>query len=341
MILTCPQQERIADPNAYGTSHLRRHIRHDTERRPDYVLEVLANQSTFIFNGAQVRVNAEKGGFGIFATRDIAKDEVVLTETPYVSYIENIDRSRCSHCAKLLESTVRCTCGEVYCSNQCRHRASVEYHAALCNTSYRKTEEEIHKTGISSSSRLVNIMTRLLARASIEKPSDKKYSSPLDLAPIHILHRTTDMNSLADLEDYSFPFNIPQPIEVYLLIDFIFNENIPSLCGHSNPRIDMDTIVQTSQVLLANTYRMDGSDVNLAMLLAGSFFNHDCNPNAELTTKPSTGNTAYFKTKRDIKEGEELTVTYVNPNEEYEMRSMKLWATYGFRCQCKRCLMEQ
>ena len=102
------------------TSLIRRHIRHDGERRPDYVLEVLSNQSTFVFIGAQVRVNAEKGGFGIFATRNIAKDEVVLTETPYVSYIENIDRSKCSHSARRLDSQVLCSCGEIYCSNQCR-----------------------------------------------------------------------------------------------------------------------------------------------------------------------------------------------------------------------------
>ena len=305
------------------------------------MLEVLANQSTFIFFGAQVRVSAEKGGFGIFATRNIAKDEVVLTETPYVSYIENIDRSRCSHCAKRLESRVLCSCGEVYCSNQCRHRASVEYHAALCNTSYRQIETFLQQHGRTSSSRQINMVARLLARASIEKPSDKKYSSPLDLAPIHILHRTTDVNSLADLEDSTYNMNIPQPIENYLLIDFLYTENIPSLYRQSNPRIDMDIIVQTSRVLLANTYRVDGSDVNLAVLLAGSFFNHDCNPNAELTTKPSTGNTAYFKTKRDVQEGEELTVSYVDPDEENQMRSLKLLGFYGFRCQCKRCLLEQ
>ena len=302
------------------------------------MLEVLSNQSTFTFNGAQVRVNAEKGGFGIFATRNIAKDEVVLTETPYVSYIENIDRSRCSHCAKRLESRVLCSCGEVYCSNQCRDKASVEYHAALCNTSYRQIEKNLQESSRHSSSRRVNMVARLLARASIEKPSDKKYSSPLDLAPIHILHRTIDMNSLADLEDYSFPFNIRQPVTSYVNLDTAYVDNIPLLYKCYNPRIHMDTIVQTSMTLGSNAYLVDDSVFNIVLLIAGSFFNHDCNPNTELTTKPSTGNTAYFKTKRDVKEGEELTVAYVDPNAEYEMRSMKLWATYGFHCRCKKCL---
>ena len=303
------------------------------------MLEVLANQSTFVFNGAQVRISAEKGGFGIFATRDIAKDEVVLTETPYVSYIENTDRSRCSHCAKRLDSQVLCTCGEIYCSNQCRHRASVEYHAALCNTSYRIIEKNVRENSRRPSSRRVNMMARLLARASIEKPSDKRYSSPLDLAPIHILHRPIDMNSLADLEDYSFPFNIRQPVTSFISVDEEYCDNIPLLYRQSNPRIHMDTIVQTTYALIGNAYQVDDSITNLILLIAGSFFNHDCNPNTELTTKPSTGNTAYFKTKRDVKEGEELTVAYVDPNAEYEMRSLKLLG-YGFQCRCKKCLME-
>ena len=304
------------------------------------MLEVLSNQSTFTFNGAQVRVNAEKGGFGIFATRDIAKDEVVLIEMPYVSYIENIDRSKCSHCAKLLESRVLCSCGEVYCSNQCREKASVEYHAALCNTSYRQIETFLQQHGRTSSSRQINMVARLLARASIEKPSDKKYSSPLDLAPIHILHRTTDMNSLADLEDRTYHLNVRQPVMQYISIDELFCNNIPALYRQSNPRIHMDTIVQTSHALLANAFRVDDSVYNIVLLIAGSFFNHDCNPNTQVTTMPTTGNTVYFKTKKNVEEGEELTVAYVNPNEEYEMRSAKLWASYGFKCNCRKCFME-
>ena len=321
------------------TSRFRRYIRHETERRPDYVLNVLSNQSSFTFNGAQIRVNEEKGGFGIFATRDIAKDEIVLTETPYVSYADNASRSRCSHCTKPTKNGVLCSCGEVYCSEQCRQKASVEYHAALCNTSYRKIEEKIQLHGRSSSSRQTMLMVRLLARALLEKPPQKKYSSPLDLAPFHILHRPTDMKSPAELEDPDCFVNIRQPIDTYMTIDFNFNENIPSLYTNTNPRIDMDTIVQMSQALTANSYGMDGSISKIALLIGGSFFNHDCSPNTMMTANTATGNTFYFKTKINVKRGQELTVTYVDPNEEYEMRSTKLLGFYGFNCRCKKCTM--
>lgn len=73
---------------------------------------------------------------------------------------------------------------------------------------------------------------------------------------------------------------------------------------------------------------------------SASYWNHSCSPNI---LKRRSGRTWTFTTSRDVKEGEELCITYLGGEEDElgvtERREM-LWKAWKFVCGCTRCKLE-
>lgn len=70
---------------------------------------------------------------------------------------------------------------------------------------------------------------------------------------------------------------------------------------------------------------------------AASYFNHSCGPNIE---KRREGRAWYFTAGTDIKQGEELNITYLSGEERKLSRAermQRLKKNWGFDCGCKRC----
>jgi SET and MYND domain-containing protein len=70
---------------------------------------------------------------------------------------------------------------------------------------------------------------------------------------------------------------------------------------------------------------------------AASYFNHSCAPNIE---KNREGRTWYFRAGRDIRQGDELCITYLSGEERKLSRGkrmLRLKKTWGFDCGCERC----
>ena len=74
------------------------------------------------------------------------------------------------------------------------------------------------------------------------------------------------------------------------------------------------------------------------MYLVQSHMNHSCIPNVAI----EYGNTKaqyriVVRALRDIKKGDQLCETYVNPRWNKETRVNYLDKTYMFKCKCERC----
>ena len=70
--------------------------------------------------------------------------------------------------------------------------------------------------------------------------------------------------------------------------------------------------------------------------------NHSCDPNCEFTSSEGGRYIREFAT-RDIKEGEELTISYLEPDDllkDAEERKDLLFESFGFECVCRRCLID-
>ena len=82
------------------------------------------------------------------------------------------------------------------------------------------------------------------------------------------------------------------------------------------------------------------NDYGVGLFILGSFFNHDCDPNVSCRTAvEDLGAGHAYQAKRDIREGEELTVEYIADarNLPWETRQAMLKFQYGFVCACELC----
>ncbi|GAA99810.1 uncharacterized protein L969DRAFT_21194 [Mixia osmundae IAM 14324] len=78
-----------------------------------------------------------------------------------------------------------------------------------------------------------------------------------------------------------------------------------------------------------------------------SSLNHSCHPNASVRRVALRGSTndakpskVYIITRRPIKAGEEITLTYCSPHLSLEQRREYLYNHYLFECWCERCVAE-
>ena len=69
-----------------------------------------------------------------------------------------------------------------------------------------------------------------------------------------------------------------------------------------------------------------------------SFMSHSCLHNVEML---GIGDFMFIFADRNIKKNEELTVYYVENDEEYQKRQKKSKKQHGFECQCELCQLEK
>ncbi|KAI0632340.1 SET domain-containing protein [Trametes polyzona] len=77
--------------------------------------------------------------------------------------------------------------------------------------------------------------------------------------------------------------------------------------------------------------------------LASRLFNHSCVPNAacKYLIKPREPVTMEVVALRDIAEGEEITIPYLDPALPYQTRREALQVNYGFACECALCRFQR
>ncbi|KAM0894064.1 hypothetical protein ACQ4PT_024704 [Festuca glaucescens] len=73
-----------------------------------------------------------------------------------------------------------------------------------------------------------------------------------------------------------------------------------------------------------------------AVYMLPSFYNHDCDPNTHIVWLQNAD--AKLKTLRDIDEGEELRICYIDASMDVNARQKILAEGFGFECHCLRCL---
>ena len=81
-----------------------------------------------------------------------------------------------------------------------------------------------------------------------------------------------------------------------------------------------------------------GKKVGCALSVLMGWHNHDCTPSAQATV--AADGCVTLTALRDIGEGEEVTISYVDVTEPYDERRKTLMTHYGFECKCARCVAE-
>lgn len=79
--------------------------------------------------------------------------------------------------------------------------------------------------------------------------------------------------------------------------------------------------------------------VGTCLNVVASMFNHSCDSNVSLVFPNGSGvlKCMHFVAAKDIKPGEELTVSYIDSSKPYHLRQAELQERYRFTCKCSLC----
>ncbi|KAG5466014.1 hypothetical protein CUR178_00731 [Leishmania enriettii] len=72
----------------------------------------------------------------------------------------------------------------------------------------------------------------------------------------------------------------------------------------------------------------------------GSFFNHSCEPDLNVQYSAVNDDTLSVVELRDVKAGEELTISYIDASLPLAVRQQQVFEPYLFVCRCTRCIAQ-
>ena len=118
-----------------------------------------------------------------------------------------------------------------------------------------------------------------------------------------------------------------------------FKVEYPVSASSSSSQGDFRAMMEQTLTSSIRTGASNGS----AIYAYGSMFNHSCAPNVNVTW-PERNHLVEFVANENIKQGEQLTIAYIDLNEDWSLnvakRRAQLEEAYGFVCECPRCVSE-
>jgi len=118
-----------------------------------------------------------------------------------------------------------------------------------------------------------------------------------------------------------------------------FKVEYPVSVSSSSSQGDFRAMMEHTLTSSIRTGASNGS----AIYAYGSMFNHSCAPNVNVAW-PERNHLVEFVANENIKQGEQLTIAYIDLNEDWSLdvakRRAQLEEAYGFVCECPRCVSE-
>lgn len=102
--------------------------------------------------------------------------------------------------------------------------------------------------------------------------------------------------------------------------------------------LDVDNLIDMCCIINTNIYGMEDGEqaVGIGMYVHLLLINHSCSPNTTFSVLPNSPK-MYCRAMRDIKKGEEITLSYIDLYQPRLNRQKELLETKHFFCQCERC----
>lgn len=120
-------------------------------------------------------------------------------------------------------------------------------------------------------------------------------------------------------------------------------KNVPDLeTLNEKQKTDVDELIDTLYVTLSDTVGQFLNNEGSGLYLTQSKINHSCKPNVEIRF-PFSNNVLQVVALRDIAEGEEICISYLDEcelNRSRHSRQKYLEENYLFACECEKCQEE-
>jgi hypothetical protein len=82
---------------------------------------------------------------------------------------------------------------------------------------------------------------------------------------------------------------------------------------------------------------LDSSSHGQGVYPVGACFNHNCEPNLQVSYVDENNETLLVNALRPIAAGDELCISYIDENDAVEVRQQQLYEHYLFTCGCAKC----
>lgn len=319
------------------------------ETCPDLTLnnDKISNQSSkYTGNIKIVKAEDNNMGRGLIALKDFKQGQLIYIEEDPICIIPAIEKLTlisngkiCALCGAslgsisshfIMKNGLDCNdCAAVWCSKKCKnkdvihgplkHNKSNKNRLVNC-ANWNKFEKYCQKNSNDSAYSLGIIFAQLLLNKNFSKVNRQHLES---LCGVSQRYRVNGHYLLQESKTVIDNFE-DKWREVYTL----FIDSFPTLTDE----IDFEKFL-----FYIGKFNINKLPNNQLYFIT-SFINHDCEPNVRYEFDSKLKLNIYAR--KQIKKGEQLFITYVNPLRGVALRRRELRVEYGFICKCCRCKKE-
>ncbi|KAK5583742.1 hypothetical protein RB653_005341 [Dictyostelium firmibasis] len=301
----------------------------------------------------------------LVATKDLDEQTVILRDLPYTWAVDHAScDSVCQHCflEVPLDQQILPTdfymCGGCqrvgYCSINCK---CIDYsqHRFECQIFKELDTEEYSPFLMSEIKLLVRTLSRKWLEDSIAQtagidPNDEtikkqntynQYKNPQSLIPQDNGLRYNDYAELvSNVENYNE--SLKESLS-YWICKYVVK--LSAKIGKTEDEFDLLNILLRNR---CNAFYIQGrprdgspgESRGCGVYVRNSFFNHSCDPNVNYWVVNNTLEVECTLLK-NVKEGDELTISYIDTTSPLNKRREKLLEGYLFNCLCTKCVADE
>ncbi|KAI8071035.1 hypothetical protein BC940DRAFT_317419 [Gongronella butleri] len=288
-------------------------------------------------------------GKGMFAATDIAKDEILFTETPLVFFPPwegfNLARSgnACGLCCKPFMTAMRvgarCKhCDMAYCSKQCLSTALETFHQLEC-TGLNPAMGDYMNHCAKENWQAAMVVARIYAHLILAQQRGE-----LDAVLLNYDAFATVNQAERQAKETEWIFMEHPTRELWTKSRKLLNKALnppPKKCRITKPLPPAlaKSLFDDEDTFLNYLGKFNINNQNGGLYMIHSHINHNCHPNVAIEYNP-TARSQYklmVRAIRDIAKDEQLFESYVNPRWDKETRQNYLAKSYLFDCKCDRC----
>ncbi|KAF5201702.1 histone-lysine N-methyltransferase ATXR4-like [Thalictrum thalictroides] len=268
----------------------------------------------------------ESTGRGVFATRRIGVGDLIHTAKPLVSHptyssLHNV----CYFCLKKLSNKAQTI---QFCSNECREQAK-DFYSVEERVDWSAYDEYCRKQGLKYPLLVKRLACMVASGAASAECLD--ILQPARLSTEMILKMENEFSLLksclmnTDVKDEEMAF-LTKQWYIGVLARIRINSFRVELAGGLYEDLFLSAVASVDAE----------ASVGNAVYMLPSFYNHDCDPNIHIVWIENVN--ARLKALRDIEQGEELRICYIDASLDQNARQTILFEGFGFRCSCSRCV---
>ncbi|PAN47382.1 hypothetical protein PAHAL_9G253900 [Panicum hallii] len=268
-------------------------------------------------------------GRGVFATRPVPAGELLHSAQPLVCHPSpSLLHEVCYSCLRRKPGEGRVSSGGYYfCSDACREHAK-GFHDVEKNADWTSFDDHCSSRGLK-----YPYMAKRLACMVISGAANADCLNILQPASLH-QGTLIEMEEEFELLESIFRKAGFQEVTTFLTKEWYIN--VLARIRINAFRIEL--VASSYEDLLSSAAASVSCDASVgnAVYMLPSFYNHDCDPNTHIVWLENVD--VKLKALRDIEEGEELRICYIDTSMDVNARQKILADGFGFECHCLRCL---